>query len=592
MIQYLKNILVGLFLVGIFGGVFAQDVTFYAVANKTLLQVGERFTLTFKLEGADAEIETPPLGEFRVIFGPSQSSNFSYVNGKSSRSTSISYVLIPEQPGNFKIPPAKAKINGKVYETNPVTLKVSGEPTAKTNTNSGNSNTSAAPKPKITTNQNVVLDVQANKKSAFLGEPVILTYTLYSRYSNLTLGQVDMPDLNGFWVEDYPAENINWEPTLTEINGYNYRKAILRKRVVYPQKTGTLETGKFELSCFVNRSFFNPGQEVKVESASTKINVKPFPVGSPANFSGYSGSFNVKSSVDLTEVKPDEAITYKVRISGLGNLKLVSKPDIVFPGDFEVYDPKTKEKVSLGGNGLKGYKEFEYLLIPRYPGQYEIPAFEFSFFNFGTKKYQTAKADAITVTVKGDEGTATTGGGVRNRPKKGVDLLNEDIRFISTDALTESTSNWSSPGRGTFWGISGGMFLAFLGAVAIRKSRTDLRADDKKFRYKKAGKTSVTHLKKAKQFLKQGNQSAFYEELHKSLTGYFADKYGMDNSQVNRPVIRTEIGKMENGVDVANTFIHVLDSCEMAKYSPQSSGDDEGLLTEAEALILKMEGKS
>ena len=569
--------------------VLAQDVAFYTTISKEQVAVGERFTISFKLENADESIVPPPLADFRVVFGPSQSSNFSYTNGRTSRSKSVSYVLIAEEAGEFTIGPAKTQVGGDDYQTQPIKVKVTGRgqgrsPSSKT--------TKATPKPKKT--ENILIYVSADKRTAYEGEPVVLTYTLYSRYNNLTMGELEMPSLNGFWVEDYPMDQIKWAPQLEEINGYRYRKAVLRKRAVYPQKPGKLSTGTFDLTCYVNRSFFNPGQEISVTSNSVTIDVKPYPDNRPVDFSGVTGSFDIAASVDKKTVAPDEAIVFKLRVSGTGNLKLLNEPEVNFPPDFEFYEPKVKQSIKLGADGLTGYKEWEYLLIPRYPGSYEIPPIGFSYFDLRQKKYTRTASTGIPIAVTGE--TATIGGNGsasvrRSGPRQDVNVLHKDIRYIHTSALAQSTGIVFSPLSFPFWAVSGATGLLFGLALFIRKRREKIWAEADLHRHKKAGKVIQSHLRKAGKHLKHGDHAAFFDELHRSLLQYLADKFRVKAHEVNRQMIRQQLSGFDGGQTVADGYIAVLDGCEMARYSPQGAGDPEKLFDRANALIRETENR-
>ena len=86
------------------------------------------------------------------------------------------------------------------------------------------------------------------------------------------------------------------------------------------------------------------------------IHIYPLPTGKPADFSGGVGEFNISSSINSKELKTNDAITIKLGISGTGNLKLISNPEIKFPDDFEVYDPKVDNQVRLTREGLTGNK--------------------------------------------------------------------------------------------------------------------------------------------------------------------------------------------------------------------------------------------
>ena len=110
--------------------------------------------------------------------------------------------------------------------------------------------------------------------------------------------------------------------------------------------------------------------------------MKALPIGNqPADYSGIVGQLNIKSDISGTSVKANESITLKVTVSGSGNLKLLEAPKIAFPSDFEVYDPTINNNFKTTSEGTSGVKSFEYVIIPRHAGNYEIPETKFSYFD-------------------------------------------------------------------------------------------------------------------------------------------------------------------------------------------------------------------
>ena len=131
--------------------------------------------------------------------------------------------------------------------------------------------------------------------------------------------------------------------------------------------------------------FFGGGQvqntPYKPTSNALAITVKDLPEnGKPENFSGAVGKFAYDVKLSSKEGKTDEPLTYSVKISGSGNLKTIEAPKPTMPDGFEVFDPKTKEDISNSGGGMSGSKQYDYLIIPRQPGEYKIPANGFSLF--------------------------------------------------------------------------------------------------------------------------------------------------------------------------------------------------------------------
>ena len=116
----------------------------------------------------------------------------------------------------------------------------------------------------------------------------------------------------------------------------------------------------------------------------TGLIVKSLPAGKPSSFANAVGSFTIKSSLNNKMPKANEAITYKLQISGKGNLKYIKDPEITFPADFEVYDPKTDVDIKTTTSGVSGTRTIEYTIIPRSAGDFEIPSVEFYYFDLSS----------------------------------------------------------------------------------------------------------------------------------------------------------------------------------------------------------------
>ncbi len=553
-----------------FGNVVAQK--FEANVSQNPVSVGDRFKLNFVLENTTGKITPPALTDFVVIFGPSQSSNFSYINGKSSRTITVSYVLMAENPGTYTIGAAKASTEDGDFVTSPIDISVtkgSAQNTSST-TRSGNSQSSTAVGPAAkapASGGNVIIQVVPSKTTAYIGEPVLIDYVLYSRYSQLELGETNYPALSGFWVENIDLGNVKWADRYTTINGMRYRKATIKRQLLYPQRSGKLSIPSFTQNVVVNRSFFNPGSKVSADSKPVTLDIKSYPKGAPSNFSNVTGSFRIASDVSKTTVATNDAITYKLKISGNGNLKLLNAPEINFPSDFEVYEPKTNDKFAVTGNGIQGSKEWEYILIPRYPGEYQIPEVRFSFFNPNTKKYQTIVSDVQSLTVTGE---ASNVGGTVVNPKSDVALLNKDIRFIDTD-WQPSTGGGLHAAKGIYWLVVLFMVSVGLGASLYVRKQQSLKQNTVVYKQRKAGKQAERQLSKAKSHLKSGDAAAFYVAVVDALHGFVQDKFNANKTQLSRESLKQLLLEKGASEEQFLELQQLIDDCDMARYAPSAN---------------------
>ena len=123
----------------------AADVTFKASAPQAVV-MGEQFRLTFTVNAEGRDLRVQEMPDFDVLMGPSQSTSYSssWVNGKSTSETTVTYtyVLMPKKEGTFNIAPATIKVNGSNYTSNGLAIKVlpadkAGKQEAETTTASG-----------------------------------------------------------------------------------------------------------------------------------------------------------------------------------------------------------------------------------------------------------------------------------------------------------------------------------------------------------------------------------------------------------------------------------------------------------------------
>ncbi|WP_170227110.1 BatD family protein [Luteibaculum oceani] len=563
---------------------FGQD--FRASVSQNPVSVGSRFTLSFTLENTSGEITPPPISDFRIIFGPSQSSNFSFINGKSSRTTTISYVMLAEEEGTFTIPAATANTKDGVLKTDPIKLEV-----VKGNNNTAQSSSSkpqsSSQTPSVKGNGNVIIQIAPSKTTAHIGEPITVSYILYSRYSQLELGETDYPALSGFWVENINLGSVQWDDNLATINGNKYRRAVIKKQLLYPQRSGELEIPSFTQNVVVNRSFFNPGSRVSANSNAVKIRVKPYPSSAPGNFSNISGKFRIVSGISNQKVDVNEAVTYTLKISGQGNLKLLNPPEINFPSDFEVYEPKTNDNIRVNADGISGYREWEYIIIPRYPGDYKIPKVSFSYFDLNSKNYKTISTSEIDLLVEGSA-ISNTNGTVVN-PKTDVALLNEDIRFIDIHWDSNFVKQKFGATRGLFWILSTAIILIFLLIALKVKKDQSLKQNQKEYKRKKASKLADKKLAKAKKHLSQKDQAGFYIEIISAIHGYIQDKFGFSKTDLSRNTLKEKLLAKGAAEEEINRLQELIDDCDMARYAPSANVNMESTYERAKATLQWLE---
>lgn len=559
-------------------GLVAQNSPkFYTELSNQNPSEGERVTLTFQLENAKGNIQPPQLpAEFQIIYGPSQSQNFSYYNGVSSSSVTLKYVFVPRAKGSFTIGQASVRVGTNVLKTKPVKLNVT-----KGSKPAGNT---AANNIKTEQDGNFILLVTSNKNSVYVNESFTLTYTMYSRYNRLQPSEVNMPSPSNFWQENIELKERSWDRELAVINGKQYRKIIMAQRVMYPQKSGKLSTGVAEIQAVVNGGFFSAGKQISAKSKDFIIDVKPLPKNAPSDFSGFNGKLNCSVKTNLDSVNANEAITYTIRLKGSGNFKLLNPPKINFPEDFEVFEPKIKKAYGLTYSGYKGYIDVEYLLIPRYSGDYTIPGANIGYFDTDAKRYVNCELDRKEIHVKGNTKNANNGNNLMpGASKSSVDNLNSDIRYIKEGSAKNQTDHILDENSTSIWVLRLGLKALFVLGLFFIKKQEDFESDTVHYKASKASKKALTELKNIK---KQGSEN--YSGIYKAYTVFLGDKFGIALSDMKRDIIEQKMAKAGVKTEIITTCLDIINRCEMASYAPNAAAQYSELLQQTEHSIKQL----
>lgn len=570
----------------------AQDVSFTADAP-TVVEVGEQFRLSYSLNKQGEELQLPALKGFEVLAGPSMSSSFSssIINGKVTSSSEYiyTYVLEATTEGEYTIDPATIKVDGKQMKSNAVTIKVV-KGSAHSQQNQQGERREESQAGASIKKDDIFLRLEVNRKSLYVGESLVATLKIYTRVGLSQFGRSKFPPFDGFLAEEVNTpQNIEFQREA--YNGQVYDVGVLRETVLFPQHAGTLTIDPFELECIVrqrlsrSRSFFDDffdsnyrNVRVMTKSEPVNITVKSLPEqGKPLGFSGTVGNLTMTTSITTDSLKTNDALTYKIVFKGTGNLKLIEAPEINFPPDFEVYDPKVTKDVKTTKGGTTGTVTIEYLVIPRFAGDYTVPAVQYSFFDSSAKTYKTLNGKEYRIHVeKGrDDGTSTGAAAVQSFKKEDVKVLGEDIRFIKTGNSRLKEKGVHYYGTSAYWLSFLVPFVLFVAGMFLNRQRIKANADLVRVKSKTANKMAQKRLRAAAAAMKAANSESFYEEVLKAMWGYVSYKLNIAASNLNRDNISDILTK--RGVDAAliQNFIGVLDNCEYARYAPDSGKSEE-----------------
>lgn len=601
-------LLISLFIAG---QIYAEDEVSLTVDAPDVVVVGDQFRLTFTVNTQDADnFLAPSISGLSVLAGPYRSSgrNISVINGKMTNVSYLSYAytLMAEKEGTFTIPAASIEVEGVKIFSNAFAIKVL--PPDKSSSSNGNSNAQARGGNASRTQKagtridddDLFITATANKTKVYEQEAILLTYKVYTTV-NLRQLYGKMPDLKGFHTQevDLPQQKTF---SLERYKDRNYNATVWSQYILFPQQTGKLEIPSITFEGIVAQrtavsddpfdAFFNGGGYVEVKknivTPKLTINVESLP-DKPENFSGGVGEFTMTSSINSQEMKTNDAVTIKLSIKGSGNMKLLNAPDVKFPTDFEVYDPKVTNNFNVTKNGLSGTFDVEYLAIPRHAGTFTIPAIEFTYFDLKTKTYKTLKSDSYTLKVAKGEGNADQV--VANfTSKESVKVLGQDIRFIKLGdtSLKQKGNFFYGTMAYCLWYIV--PLLIFIILIVFFHRQAAENANIVKMKNKKANKVATKRLKLAGKLLSENKKNEFYDEILKALWGYISDKLNIPVSQLSKDNIESKLS--EYGVDalLIKEFIDALNECELARYAPGNENEAmDKVYTASVNIISKME---
>ncbi len=583
----------------------AQDNPTLTVSVKKQVVVGERFQVVFEANAEGKNFTAPSFDGFTVVGGPftSSSSSFSMVNGSMSHTVknTYTYALQAYKEGTFPIGPASLTVKGEKVSSESFVIKVLPDDGSYAASSGGDASGSSSQGKSQNTNdpqvsgKDLFLKVIPTKKSAYVGEQIVLTYKLYTKVPVSSLSVDKMPSYAGFWTKDISDNNGGSLRQSSEyVNGMEYTVAEIQKIIVVPQRSGKLNLDPMSIECiaqirtesnrrqsndpfdiFFNDPFFNRNiVNVKKElsTSALTIDVKNLPEsGKPASFAGAVGNYNFRSDIDKTELRTNEAFTLTLTVSGAGNIELLQMPEPNFPPDFEVYDPKITTSPNITAQGLSGTKKAEYLVIPRRAGNFNLSPVEFSFFNPANGTYTTLNSESYAVHVEkgsGDEGD----GGIYASNQEGIKYLGSDVRHIMTGDPHLKAMHSAFFGTAPYFVILLAMLLVFIILLMVSKKREQSKQDVAAKRNKKATKVARARLKKADQYLKVKDQNNFYVEMSQALWGYISDKLGIERSKLSMDTVSEAMKEKNVPDDLTQQFVDTLNSCEFARFAP---GDAE-----------------
>jgi hypothetical protein len=563
----MKKIVVLLFLIT---QTLLAQVQFEAKVSKTSLALNERLRIDFVMNIDGDNFNQPSFDGFKIIAGPSQQVSQSWINGKSSFEKVYSYYLLPTQKGNLIIKQASIEYNGQIYKTSLIKIIV---------TNAVQEARDPDDTAQISADDNIYLVADISKTNPYINEPITVVYKLYFSY-NIGITnwrELDKPKYNDFWSQNIDIKQLVGEEGM--FKGEKYRFVVLRKTVLYPQKSGKLVIEPLSLDIDVQlptnrRDMFGRVQVTngnkRVSAGAKTIAVKALPeAGKPVDFSGAVGKFDFKVTPSKTNLKNGESLDLIVSVTGKGNMKLFNLPKPVVPNSLEMYDAVHSEKVNTSLLGMSGKISDSYTIIPQFKGNYPIKSMQFSYFDLGSGTYKTISSPEVVINVldgpsANDQVATTTSGTPKN-----IVSSSEQFKFIKLKSDLQSMNNDDFLGSNLFYSL---LFLPFLMLpliVLFKKKKEAINSDVFGNRIKMNNRLAKKYLSEAKRQI--NNKEPFYVALEKAMHNFLKAKLHIETSDMTKSNIQELLLSKNAGAQTVIDFIALTENCELARFAQSSS---------------------
>lgn len=567
----------------------AQKMTVQAPAS---VYEGDNFTVRFVVDERARDFKGPSFKGFSLRSGPntSSSSSYSFVNGQATSSvqTIFSYTLTADVVGTFTVDPATCTADGKKVSSDRFSITVQkADPARRQQQQQRQQQQRQAYDPwgqqpqqaQQIDEHSLFARASVSKSNPYQGEQIIVTYKIYTQVPISQFAIDKLPGNRGFWAEDL-SEGTKIKQYEETIGGRSYQVAEIRRGALFAQQSGQLSIEPLDLNvlAMVQRQrrrtgtildlfddpFFSAREAVErpLHTNRLSVNVKPLPEA-PDGFTGGVGHFEVKGGLSLDKVKANEAVSYRLTVSGQGNLMLINAPTLDFPSAFEVYDPQVDDNLRKGEGGVSGSRTYEWVIIPRAQGKYTIPELRFIYFDPQTGRYVTKTIPAQKLEVeRGDARNVAHGGG-----KDDVQLLGNDINYMHPTGRLHPVQDKDRAGW-PFWLAVAAVVVATVAALILgRKHRRD-EQDTVGMARKRATRLARKRLRRAESHLKAGQEQPFYEEIYRAVWGCLSDKYSIELSRLSRDTVASCLADKQVPESQQASIMQLLQDVDMARFAP------------------------
>ncbi|MGH8014954.1 MAG: BatD family protein [Candidatus Zixiibacteriota bacterium] len=575
----------------------SAEVTIEAVLDRDTIGLDEQAILQVIISSTDQNTAAPNIPTLPMfeVYSQGRSSNISIVNGAVSASMTYRYILMPQKAGNFPVEQIAVVHENKRYVADPITLTILDRGVATSpelEEQAGDAGGGS---------RDYFLEANIDNSKPYVGQQVTFTLKFFIAVQSFGSPELTEPVMTGFWSEVLGNKPVYFQ----NISNRRY-KVIERKYALFPTQTGELTIGRSIIRTTIATAgkgyrdpfdvfgnVFGRGTEITVRSQPVVLNVRPLPEkGKPKDFTGTVGKFSITATIDKREVEVSQPLTAVFKITGVGNVKSVAEPTIPDLQDFRVYRSSSSENMTKLNDLLGGTKIFEEVFIPNRPGEQEIPAISYNYFDPEAGKYRTINTQAFKIKVRKPEGYAAAPDLPFQSSELAVGSEARDIRYIKSE-IGKVQDKGQVLLFTPFYIFVNGLPVAILaGLVLVRKRRERLQADIGYARSRTASKAARRRLAKARSLAKPQTLAEFYAELNLALTAYVADKLNISPHGLTTDKVETLLIEKNANEKLVSDFIAIINQCDFARFAPASLSETDMQLSlaKAEQIMAGIEG--
>ncbi|MCP3980034.1 MAG: protein BatD [bacterium] len=531
--------------------------------------------LVIQIEGQGSPQATPPdmsgLVNLSVISGPQQSSSFVWRNGKSSSEFKLIYTLLPDKPGPATIPALRVGVQGKSYTTEPIRLKIAasapgGRPTPRPQSPRDSRSSSGD-------RFDIFLRAEVATETAWVGQTVPLTVTLFTAHRVSSPVWRDRPDFATFWVEDVEV-SPDVERRQVRLDNRIYTAYPFERKLLIPPGPGEFEFDPYSVQLQVRLSRADPfdlfslgrTQTVVRKSEPIELTVKPLPAGAPDDFSGAVGQFTINAGLDHEQAAVNDAVSLRVAIKGEGSLQSVAPPRLEGTPDLKVFAPQVTQSQDVTGGKMRSTKIWEWILVPLAPGDLELPPLHFSYFDPVAAAYRTLDADALRLAVQRGDGRTD----VARSPSE-IQLQRRDLvyRKPARGALREAQPRAQETALFVALALMPFGFVPLV--VVLGRQRHRLQRDQGLARARRARSRARKRFQGLRKRLEQADAAEFHQEVARALVEYVADRFNRSPAGLTYEVADDLLLGKSVETELRRRFRSVLETCDFARFVPASA---------------------